>query len=91
MHHRANGLRFIDRYHDHPIPDTLDSAAACMPEGWFVSIMQMCVEPYRWCASGRPKGQREVREDDPCEYADTEKEARFALALAARKAMKGTP
>lgn len=25
------------RYGDHPIPDTLDAAAACLPEGWFWS------------------------------------------------------
>jgi hypothetical protein len=68
----------------HPIPDTLGGAAACMPEGWIWERLELAHGLCWWAGTG---------EDDGITIPDTgeEKHDRFALALAARKAMKGTP
>jgi len=66
---------------DHPIEDTLDSAAACMPEGWGWNKVHGWFAAYK---IGRPSGGK----NNVC-VPDTgdEKLDRFNLALAARRAM----
>ena len=73
----------------HPIPDTLDSAAACLREGW-------CWErtSYQWKARSiqRPRGEDTVLWDVFVPDTQDELADRFALALASweASAVKGT-
>lgn len=64
---------------NHPVPPTLDSIAAAMPEGWTIVVVQT---PGEWQASSL----------NGCLCrADTEILARARLAVACRRASKETP
>ena len=41
-----NGDRAVDWY-GHPIPNTIDAAAKCLPEGWKLLIHELTMKAYR--------------------------------------------
>lgn len=77
---------------DHPIPLTLDSAAACLPEKWWVNIEQRWGGAWTATAScDDPNAATMIGAICPCVTAPTELEARFRLALSCILADKGVP
>lgn len=71
---------------DHPIPLTLDSAAACLPEGWDWHVSKGNDVNHNFSAEAFSEGlpmKHVFVENQP-----TELEARFRLALACIKAGK---
>lgn len=81
----------------HPIPATLDAAAAAMPEHWQTSMVCRCFGDWSkypekkkddaWCAMGMRAADSVTGRYRA--FADTELLARFRLAVAARRAMGG--
>lgn len=75
---------------EHPVGDSLDSAAACLPEGWVITkisqIQNMDAETFNWVAYAQ---ENRFGADLPIgERAPTELEARFRLALACIRASR---
>lgn len=72
----------------HPIPATLDAAAAAMPEGWMVKL-EITSNGQCWAEASRKRNYLPVDDSDPYATGTTELEARFRLAVKARTANGG--